>query len=192
MPKRWSKKWRRNYRKYYDSIRDAALKYDIDPTIAFTTALLETGNQRNPEEYGRGTRSGKGIFSMTSRAMKTVGMEGADPYDMDTNIEAGVRYLSYLRNQGVPMDDLPIAFRTGRTGYERYKRGTLDSKTASDVKIRERDIPKVDRFLASAVYDVTPIANIRPGRKPLAPPYDSGEEVSINELLFPIHRGLDD
>lgn len=117
-----SNEWIENYKRYYPLIEQKAKKFGIDPKIAFKTFLLESGSQKNPTN----------LFQLKAGSITDVGMSGLDMSDPELNTEAAMRYMSMLRNQGIPMEEMPTAWRLGKLGYDQHKMGLLKNRAAKD------------------------------------------------------------
>ena len=149
-----SKQWVNNYKKYYPLVESAAKKYELDPKMAFKTLLLESGAENNPTN----------LFQLMPGAITDTGMAGMDMSDPTVNTEAAMRYMKMLNNLGVPMEEIPNAWRVGKLGYDKWKSGTLkDKKAKDDLTTRLWWSSAADQFLNDDAPNIT-TTDIRPVR----------------------------
>jgi len=119
-------------------IRGVAAEEGIPAKTMLTIARLESNF--NPK--AKSPTGAKGLFQMTSIAVKDVIQRGkpsfdltGKEYDARANAIAGARYIKILSNQlGVKLDNIPaiyMAFNIGPTGSAKYLAGKVDSSVAN-------------------------------------------------------------
>ena len=101
---------------FEDIIREAALKYGVDPDLV--RAVIRTESNFNPLAKSRA--GAKGLMQLMPRLAKELGI--SDPFDPRENILGGTKYLSKLldRNDG----DVSLAlasFNAGPRNVARYR-----------------------------------------------------------------------
>ena len=159
-------KWKQHYLQYYPIVKEVAERHGLDPRELYKISLLESGVLGNKAfSKGKGSSGGKGLFSMTNAAMKDAKMPSdTDLFDPRANAEGAARFIKKLSNEGVPDEDLHIAFRTGKTGYKRYKQDKLGSQTLKEVNQRLRDVRIMDNEfmpgMSIPIPTVKPILNL--------------------------------
>ena len=79
--------------KYIDElIEKYSKKYGVDPKLAHAVAIVESGKNQN-------TKNGSTIGVMQIKPSTAKGMGIHNVYTPEGNIEAGVKYLAYLKNK---------------------------------------------------------------------------------------------
>lgn len=79
-------------KKIDDLIDKYSEKYNIDKKLAHSIALVESGKNQNARNG-----SAIGIYQIKSSTAKGMGINNV--YDTESNIEAGIKYLAYLKNK---------------------------------------------------------------------------------------------
>ena len=75
-----------------DQIRDTALRYGVDPSIALAVAKQESG-------FNQGARGAAGEVGIFQLMPGTAADLGVNPYSESENIQGGIAYLSQLYRQ---------------------------------------------------------------------------------------------
>lgn len=96
-------------------IRQKALKLEIDPKLAVELAKRESN--LDPLAYSR-----KGAIGVMQLLPETAKILGVDPYNVEENIEGGLRYLKYLLDKFNGDVKLAIAaYNAGPTAVEKFQ-----------------------------------------------------------------------
>lgn len=100
-----------------EKIIEAAFRHDIDPAFALGIARSESALRH------QGIRSPAGAIGVMQLMPATARRFNANPYDLDDNIEAGVRYLRTLADR---FDNVPAlvaaSYNAGEGAVEKYNR----------------------------------------------------------------------
>jgi hypothetical protein len=101
---------------YEDIIREAALKYGVDPDLV--RAVIRTESNFNPLAKSRA--GAKGLMQLMPRLAKELGI--SDPFDPRENVLGGTRYLSKLLDRHDGDVSLALAsFNAGPRNVRKYK-----------------------------------------------------------------------
>jgi soluble lytic murein transglycosylase-like protein len=101
---------------YEDIIREAALKYGVDPDLV--RAVIRTESNFNPLAKSRA--GAKGLMQLMPRLAKELGI--ANPFDPRENVLGGTKYLSKLLDRHDGDVSLALAsFNAGPRNVTKYK-----------------------------------------------------------------------
>jgi soluble lytic murein transglycosylase-like protein len=101
---------------YEDIIREAALKYGVDPDLV--RAVIRTESNFNPLAKSRA--GAQGLMQLMPRLAKELGI--SDPFDPRENVLGGTRYLSKLLDRHDGDVSLALAsFNAGPRNVKKYK-----------------------------------------------------------------------
>jgi len=101
---------------YEDIIREAALKYGVDPDLV--RAVIRTESNFNPLAKSRA--GAKGLMQLMPRLAKELGI--SDPFDPRENVLGGTKYLSKLLDRHDGDVRLALAsFNAGPRNVTKYK-----------------------------------------------------------------------
>jgi hypothetical protein len=101
---------------FEDIIREAALKYGVDPDLV--RAVIRTESNFNPLAKSRA--GAKGLMQLMPRLAKELGI--SDPFDPRENILGGTKYLSKLLDRHDGDVSLALAsFNAGPRNVARYR-----------------------------------------------------------------------
>jgi soluble lytic murein transglycosylase-like protein len=101
---------------YEDIIREAALKYGVDPDLV--RAVIRTESNFNPLAKSRA--GAKGLMQLMPRLAKELGI--ANPFDPRENVLGGTKYLSRLLDRHDGDVSLALAsFNAGPRNVQKYK-----------------------------------------------------------------------
>lgn len=104
-------------------IRAAAAAYGVPPELAVAVARVESGLNQN----ARGSSGEVGVFQLMPGTAADLGV---NPYDLESNITGGVRYLAQqLARFGVPS----VALAAYNAGPGRVASGSVPASTAAYV-----------------------------------------------------------
>jgi soluble lytic murein transglycosylase-like protein len=100
---------------YKESIKSASVKYNVDPKLI--DAVIRTESSYDP--WAVSEKGAMGLMQLMPKTASFLNVE--DPFDPQSNIEGGVRYLRYLLN--LFDGDLKLAvaaYHAGETRVQRY------------------------------------------------------------------------
>jgi len=101
---------------FEDIIREAALKYGVDPDLV--RAVIRTESNFNPLAKSRA--GAKGLMQLMPRLAKELGI--SDPFDPRENVLGGTKYLSKLLDRHDGDVSLALAsFNAGPRNVARYR-----------------------------------------------------------------------
>jgi soluble lytic murein transglycosylase-like protein len=101
---------------YEDIIREAALKYGVDPDLV--RAVIRTESNFNPLAQSRA--GAKGLMQLMPRLAKELGI--SNPFDPRENVLGGTQYLSKLLDRHDGNVSLALAsFNAGPRNVRKYK-----------------------------------------------------------------------
>ncbi|OPY92260.1 MAG: Soluble lytic murein transglycosylase precursor [Syntrophaceae bacterium PtaU1.Bin231] len=75
---------------YFDVVRDASVKHDLDPKLIASMIHVESGWN----EAAVSPKGAKGLMQLTPAVYRQYGIE--DPFDIEQNIHAGAAYMAHL------------------------------------------------------------------------------------------------
>lgn len=104
-----------------DLIRQMAARYGVDPALALAVARNESG-------FNQSAESPKGAIGVFQLMPPTASDMGVDPYDLEQNVEGGVKYLRLLLNRYD--GDVPAALAAYNEGMGNYERGYMPAETS--------------------------------------------------------------
>lgn len=145
-------------RSYHDIMDEYCNKYNVDINLASAVAKAES----NFNENSVSSAGAKGIMQLTDSTFdfcrENAVISDSDIFDPDTNIHAGVWYLSYLATKyNGNTENILAAYNAGMGNVDRWledKRYSSDGKTLSDIPFpeTERYVEKVNRY--KAIYSI--------------------------------------
>jgi len=101
--------------KYDAAIRSAALKNGLDPALVHAVIRAESGYNR----WAVSTAGAQGLMQLMPGTASYYGV--ADPFDSDSNIDGGVRYLKDLSALYPGRTDLILAaYNAGQSAVTKY------------------------------------------------------------------------
>lgn len=113
-----------------DKLAAAAARYGVPVDLVFALAKQESG-------YSQSARSSEGAIGVMQLMPRTAQGLGVDPYDLDQNIDGGVRYLSQLHSRFGDWVTAAAAYNAGpgRVSNVLAGKATLPSETRSYIQI---------------------------------------------------------
>jgi soluble lytic murein transglycosylase-like protein len=99
-------------------IREAAIRYGVDPALALAVAQQESGF----DQSARGNAGEVGVFQLMPGTAADLGV---NPYDLAQNIDGGVRYLA---RQLATFGDTQTALAAYNAGPGNVSRGTIPER----------------------------------------------------------------
>ncbi len=101
-----------------DLIRQAAIRYGVDPALALAVAQQESGF----DQSARGSAGEVGVFQLMPATASDLGV---NPYDLSQNVDGGVRYLAH---QLATFGDTQTALVAYNAGPGNVNRGTIPER----------------------------------------------------------------
>lgn len=112
-------------------IINTANRYGVPPEIALAVAAQESG-VRQWDTSGNVIRGSSGEVGMFQLMPETAAEVGVDPYDVNQNIEGGVRYLANMKALAGDWPGALLAYNGGPGTYQsKGKGGYADSYAAA-------------------------------------------------------------
>ena len=116
-----------------------ANKQKVDPSLALAVAQQESGF--NPKATS--PAGAKGIFQLMPKTAQSVGV--TDPYDVDQNIQGGVKYLKWCLDNTNTIEEALVAYNAGIGNLNKAKKSgkkidsiTDNGKYAHDVLNKQK------------------------------------------------------
>jgi len=142
---------------FADRLTTAALRVGLEPSIAIAVAYAETRcrhiNQRSP-------KGALGLMQLMPATARRFG--GADPWNIDQNIEAGVAYLQWLnaRYSG-DLQRTVAAYNAGEGAVDRYRGVPPYAETRAYVGAITRSLGASNSLEAQAAIDAVVEAKVQ-------------------------------
>jgi len=107
--------WRSAAGPYADTIALAATRHRVDP--ALLTAMARVESNFNPSAIS--PKGAQGLLQLMPQTADRFGVK--DAFDVEQNVEAGARYMSWLLERFEGQTDLALAgYNAGESAVERY------------------------------------------------------------------------
>jgi len=93
-----------------DIIEEKARKYNVPPNVIRAMIQVESGY----DPYAVSESGAKGLMQLMDSTFSWLGFHPSQIFDVEANIEAGVKYLRYLWNRYGNLSDAIAAYNTGK------------------------------------------------------------------------------
>ena len=114
--------WRTRARVYEPLIASTAERYNVDPSLLWTIAYLESRFRHNAVSYKNGKPCAYGLMQFTASTALRYGL--TDPYDARESLDAAARYVRDLQTRFGPRVDLILAaYNAGEGTVEAFREG---------------------------------------------------------------------
>jgi soluble lytic murein transglycosylase-like protein len=101
---------------YYKAIKDASVKYELDPNLIATIIYVESGGN----VFAVSPRGAKGLMQLTPAVYRQYNV--GDPFDIEQNIFGGTAHLAFLlRRFDGNLEHALAAYNCGPTRVIEYK-----------------------------------------------------------------------
>lgn len=139
-------------RAYIDTIEKYCTEFDVDTSLVLALIKAESNFKANAVSHA----NAKGLMQLTDETFEfcndSMGESDTDIFNTQSNIRAGVWYLSYLlKRYDLSIENAVAAYNAGATNVDNWlsdSRYSSDGKTLKEIPFGEtlRHVNKISRY----------------------------------------------